>query len=424
MFKYTQVDDYLQIAPYCGSDCQNNLSQFFSKSFTQVKIQGNDRNKKLEFILQSYQTNIQSMIIQNCVVDLSKASGDFINVSFSGCELINDFTDQFRAVSLTFNQSVQISQLKNCYVQKLNIYANSKCKIDFEGAKQIQKLNELIIQAADVDLNTLQGTWNIVKLERCTVKNTFCDKFDSKQLQITSNDQNVLQNLQNFGFNTLEIIIVYNRELFDQKLFEKIQFKQIKLTLNNMKVDMQQLTGRFDELTLNQCVLLNYGTQKLSCQQLNVSDCKQHLVSFSTNIFHKINCKSLKIQQCAVVDYLPLNLQELHVKNCEVKLKNKCQHLQKISLNYVNKIQQIDMSLLPNLVEITSEHSYKCDVAQHIQNVIKMRQKFQKMQQTNVKRIEKLTVKRETQYQNLDELDDEFFYCFDVILDNFEGGTE
>ncbi|CAL6051455.1 Hypothetical_protein [Hexamita inflata] len=82
------------------------------------------------------------------------------------------------------------------------------------------------------------------------------------------------------------------------------------------------------------------------------------------------------------------------------------------------------MFLLPNLVEITSEHSYKCDVAQHTQNVIKMRQKFQKMQQTNVKRIEKLTIKRDTKHQNLDELDDKFFYCFDVILDNFEGGTE
>ncbi|CAL6059444.1 Hypothetical_protein [Hexamita inflata] len=184
MFKYTQIEDHLNIAPHCRSECQNNLGQFFSKSFAQVKIQGNYKNKKLEFILQSYQTNIQSMIIENCVIDLSKASGDFINVSFTGCELINDFTDQFRAVSLTFKQTVKLSQLKNCYVQKVNISANQQCKIDFEGAKQIQKLNELVIQASEVDLNALEGTWNIVKLERCIVKNTFCDKFDAKYLHI------------------------------------------------------------------------------------------------------------------------------------------------------------------------------------------------------------------------------------------------
>ncbi|CAL6051475.1 Hypothetical_protein [Hexamita inflata] len=326
MFKYTQIEDYLNIAPYCRSECQNNLGQFFSKSFAQVKIQGNYKNKILEFILQSYQTNIQSMIIENCVIDLKKASGDFINVSFTGCELINDFTDQFRAVSLTFKQTVKLSQLKNCYVQKVNISANQQCKIDFEGAKQIQKLNEL----------------------------AFCDKFDAKHQK-------------------------------HQKLFNQLQQKQIKLTLDNMKVDMQQLTGRFDELTLNQCVLLNSGTEKLSCQQLNVFDCKLPLISFSTNIFYKINCKSMKIQQCAVVDYLPLNLQELHVDNSEVKIKNKCQHLQKISLNYVNKIQQVDMSLLPNLLEITAQNSLKQDVTSTCKTLLKHVQSSKKCSKRTLK---------------------------------------
>ncbi|CAL6000774.1 Hypothetical_protein [Hexamita inflata] len=189
-----------------------------------------------------------------------------------------------------------------------------------------------------------------------------------------------------------------------------------------MKVDIQRLTGRFDELTLNQCTIQNNGTEKLSCKQLNVLYCNKHLMTFSTDAFYKTNCKLMNIQQCSVVDYLPMNLQELHVDNCEVKLKNKCQHLLKITLKSVNKIKQMVMSLLPVLVEITSD--CKSDNVKHIQNVIKTRRKYQTMMQTNAKRIEKLTVKRDSKYSHLDELDNEFFYCNDVIIHNFQGGIE
>ncbi|CAL6051467.1 Hypothetical_protein [Hexamita inflata] len=426
MFKYDQSGSYLQITTRCSnfwSDCQNNFSQFLNKQFEQVNIFGKIyQQKNLEFILQSYRMRIHTVIIDHCTIDFSEASGDFNQIIFNSCDLINELTDKFTAVQLTFNSNLTFSQLKNFSAQKINVSANTNCKIDFEGASELNSLNELTIIGTEINLNQLKGNWKQVKIEHCQLANWLSEEFYTDIFSILSRNQQTLVYLCFFHFNELIINLRQDKELFECEPLKQLKWKSLKLTLSHMKVDIQQLTGRFDELTLNQCTIQNNGTDKLSCKQLNVLHCKKHLDTFNTDAFYKTNCKSMNIQQCSVVDYLPLNLQELHVDNCEVKLKNKCQHLQKITLKSVDKIKQMDMCLLPVLVEITSD--CKSDNVKHIQNVIKTRRKYQTMMQTNTKRIEKLTVKRDSKYSHLDELDTEFFYCNDVIMDNFQGGTE
>ncbi|CAL6073216.1 Hypothetical_protein [Hexamita inflata] len=389
---------------------QNDLRQFSgSEQLKLVKIICKTHIKH-EFILQAKNMKIQNLELDNCLVDLSKACGNFVNITFQyGCELINDCTDQFHAHSVDFYTSVKLSQLKWCNVKQINVLANKQCQVDFEGAKFINTLNELYVQSIDIDLNALQGCWNVVHIGYYTsLRNALSDKFNARFLKINSCNQDDLKYLLNFRFNSLQIEID-QRKLFNQELLRQIQYKLIKLTLNHMNVDMQQLTGIFDEITLKQCTLLNNGTEQLSCKQLNVLNCNQQSV-FSTQILYNINCKALLIQGCAMVNYLPHSLVKLNVANCQVILKNKNTNLQKITLNSVH-YSQLPMSLLPILVEITSDNKYINVI--YVQNAIKTRRKYQSMMQTNTKRIEILTTKRCDNQQHLKKLKKEFFNCLE-----------
>ncbi|CAL5999846.1 Hypothetical_protein [Hexamita inflata] len=377
------------------------------------------RCKYLEFVLQQCQTDIQAIFIDYCIIDLGNASGDFKDITFNNCELKNELTNSFRAASLNFNSNLKISQLKRGIVQKVNINVNKNVVVDFNDANQIQKLNKLQIQTTSFDLNLLEGKWNIIEIQDCmlenkTINNEF-DKFNAKQFILISNDQNMLKSLQNISYNELQITI-FNQELFNYELLKQLKWKTIQLTLQYMKVDMSELTGRFTELTLNQCTLLNCGTEKLTCQQLNVLNCKQNQLISNTSQFQKINCQVLKVQQC-LVNYLPLNLQELHVDACNIKLKSQCNYLHKITLKRFEQLNNLDMSLLPVICEITSDR--RCDTIIYVQKIIALRAKYHKIKQSNLKRVQNLIVKRDIKFQYLDELDDELFYCIDSILDNF-----
>ncbi|CAL6059240.1 Hypothetical_protein [Hexamita inflata] len=423
MFTYKYVEDRLLIAQnHFRYDCQNNLSQFYGKSFSQVDIQGVYYSKQLEFVLQSYQMHIQSVIIDKCSIDFSKAKGEFQDITFSDCELINDMTDAFRAKSLTFASSLKLSQLQRGLMKKINVNVSVSYKIDFEGAVEVASLNELIFQTmAIVDLSKLEGIWNSVRILDCTVNKQLGTNFYVKHFYIISKEQNILNNLQNFSFNNLEIIINQGRDLLlDPKLFLSIKWKAIKLTLINMKLDMQQLTGRFNELNLNSCCMINYGTEKLYCHKLSMFNCKKH--HFSTNVLHKINCKKLYIQQCPIVDYLPQYLQELSVNNCEINFKSQCQHLQIINLNYIYKIKYVNMNLFPILNQITSDR--KLEVVQHIQVMIKTRTKFQKKSLIHDKRKDNVQMQRITISKNLSYLSNELQFCIDNILYSFQNGFE
>ncbi|CAL6047481.1 Hypothetical_protein [Hexamita inflata] len=392
-------------------------------SFTSVNISSKVNNevrcKYLEFVLQQCQTDIQAIFIDYCIIDLGNAIGDFKDITFNNCELKNELTNSFKAVSLNLNSNLNLSQLKSGLIQNINVNVNKNAIIDFNDAKQIQNLNKLLIQSTSFDLNFIEGKWNIIEIQDCLLENKILNNelnnFVAKQFILISNDQNMLKQLHKNNFNDL-LITIFNQELLNYELLRQLKWKTIQLTLQYMKVDMSELTGRFTELTLNQCTLLNYGTEKLTCQQLNVLNCKQYQLISNTSQFQKINCQVLKVQQC-LVNYLPLNLLELHIDACSIKLKSQCNYLHKITLKRFEQLNNLDMSLLPVICEITSDR--KCDTIIYVQKIIALRAKYHKIKQMNLKRVQNLIVKRDIRFQYLDELDDELFYCIASIVDNF-----
>ncbi|CAL6051521.1 Hypothetical_protein [Hexamita inflata] len=434
MFTHIEYDDDLIInADHCN-DCKNNLSQFYGKSYNQLKVCGllktGHKQEFLEFTLQSYRTNIELVKLDQCVIDLSKAHGEFKAVEFNNCELLNSLTNQFKANSATFNSDLKLSQLKSGNIKQINVFnyktVQSKfeddiylyqypCEIDFAGSKDINTLNELVMhyQTKTIDLSQLEGNWNKVQIQDCKLVNELSDKFYAKHFKAEIKPQTILCNLKSYLFEDLDLTIYQSHwnEFFDPEPLMELKFKTIKVTVNIMIVDLANIIGKFDQLTFHKCTLLNCGTEKLSAHKLELLNCIQN-DKIGTIALQRINCKILNIQQ-QYVDFLPQNLQELQVQSCQLTIKNKQTHLQKISLNGISQINCVDMTLLPRLNCITSQHLNK--TVQQMQRVIETRTKFQKRQTYNAQRMEKQVVKRETQLKLLDQIEDDIFYCMDTI---------
>ncbi|CAL6059262.1 Hypothetical_protein [Hexamita inflata] len=434
MFTHIEQDDDLIINADHRKDCKNNLSQFYGKSFNLLKVCGllktGHKCEFQEFTLQSYRTNIELVKLDQCVIDLSKACGEFKAVEFNNCELLNSLTNQFKANSVTFNSNLKLSQLKSGDIKQINVF-NYKtvksefegdiylyqypCEIDFTGGNDISTLNELIMhyQTKTVDLSQLEGNWNKVQIQDCKFVNELSDKFYAKHFKVEIKPQTMLRNLKSFLFEDLELTIYQSHwnEAFDPEPLRELKFKTIKVTLNNMTVDLALIIGKFDQLTFHKCKFLNCGSEKLSAQKLELLNCIQY-DKIGTIALQRINCKILHIQQ-QYVDFLPQNLQELHVESCQISLKNKQTRLQKISLSGISQINCFDMTLLPNLNCIASEHLN--NTVQQLQRVIETRAKFMKRQAHNSLRLQKQLDKRETQLKLLDQIEDYILYCMDTI---------
>ncbi|CAL6000813.1 Hypothetical_protein [Hexamita inflata] len=115
MFKYNIIGD----APRMSSNhdkqnveliCSNDLQLFEGMKLLKVSIDGKHNiQSRLEFVLQSHQTEIKYLKIENCIINLSQAQGRFEDIKFTNCIFTGSLTQQRLWLRLIQLELLQVS---------------------------------------------------------------------------------------------------------------------------------------------------------------------------------------------------------------------------------------------------------------------------------------------------------------------------
>ncbi|CAL6051783.1 Hypothetical_protein [Hexamita inflata] len=244
MFYYTQNGGDMCISTNKGEkECQNNLSQFYSKNFNSITIDGNNKS---EFVLRSYKSNIDRIEIRNCVINLDAAMGYFQYVTFYYCKFYGNLNDKFHAISIDLTGGIKLSSLSAGHIEIINIKCstqqNTINQVDFDGTEQMNNLNTLTLNYCYADLSKFKGTWKRVEFLNCDFRQKISNAFKSDYMKIESHDEYVLCAFTNYHFNHISLKFQYC--IFNPMFLKSNQWKSIDLNLVLCSIDLEQLYGK------------------------------------------------------------------------------------------------------------------------------------------------------------------------------------
>ncbi|CAL6065514.1 Hypothetical_protein [Hexamita inflata] len=118
MFKYNIIGNALRMSSSLDKqiveqECSNDLQLFKGMKLLKASIDGkHNMQSRLEFVLQSHQTEIKNLEIKNCIIDLRQAQGQFEDITFT-----NAFLQEVQQINLVRLQflSIQLELLQVSY---------------------------------------------------------------------------------------------------------------------------------------------------------------------------------------------------------------------------------------------------------------------------------------------------------------------
>ncbi|CAL6110786.1 Hypothetical_protein [Hexamita inflata] len=396
MFTYYKSDNKLNFYSTQNDKvaCQNNFSKFKAKKYSKISIDGEQKGQApLEFILRSYQLEIEELEIDNCIIDLSKAQGQFYDIKFKNCYFKGDLKDKFKALCATFYTGITLSQLKCGQIRNITVlreysrYNTVFNKLSFDGAQFLRNLTDLRFFGTEVDLSNLCGSWDSVKLTDCTFQNIITDKFSAQNCEISSRTQDFLTSFKDHNFHNLIMKIGQNRDDFNCQSLNNIQWRQLNLTLINLKVDLTEFKGKFNDLCFNQCTFLGNGYDQLICYNLTVYQCDHLFSPFGTQLFRNIRCTTLNISNCLQLNCIPRQLIDLNVNSTALNLRNSSSSLKSLILTGTTEIIFINVTKLLNLDKIEAETSKNSRINGAKNFILKRKAFINKTQQNKTKII-------------------------------------
>ncbi|CAL5985018.1 Hypothetical_protein [Hexamita inflata] len=437
MFRYTLTDGDLLIKYNSGENsCCNNLNSFQNQSFSNVTIEGSLFS---EFELSSNNLRINKLEVKNCFINLQKLTGRFNQITFSNCKFIGTL-NQLQAVRIDFYCGIQLKQLIQGNIEQINVTVNTSQNdlavgaltwtdftnqntvnvLDLTDIEHMKNLNQLTLISTGVDLSLLNGTWKQTIFHDCNLKKQISQTFHTEFIEIKSRNTEILSLFANYSFETVWFKFKLQQTVHPLN-FNKIQWKNAKLLLEYCSVDIESLSGHFEEFKASNCKFMNNFPASLSCNKMILINCNTiESYQYSTNIIKKILCNSLEIENNAIIHCLP-SVKELSLYNCKIILRNQLPNLFKMILNLCD-IQCLVGSQVPALKELITSNNNKN--IQVLRNSLKILQNAQKQIDKKIKSIEIKKKQRHKYQSQINKYQFQIQQCLLLTLDQFCQGVE
>ncbi|CAL6079793.1 Hypothetical_protein [Hexamita inflata] len=241
-FRYSLFNQKLVIKWNDGTcACSNDLSQFSSIDVQHVSVDA----KNNEYFVGGM-PYLRSLTLERAVLDLNSFAGSFQNVSLNKCRLINNISSNAMIDSLSVYSESPIlpdqfasKRIKSCYLN-VSLKVQKAIFLDFNFSVQ-----RVYVQNALVDLRSVQP-FNEIVFENCSFK------YQTNKLRNVQIIGAAFNPLQFDDVGRIQLNIFGHGERFDLSGFQNYKGS---IVLNNMIID--EITGDWDEMELNNCQLLN-----------------------------------------------------------------------------------------------------------------------------------------------------------------------
>ncbi|CAL5975198.1 Hypothetical_protein [Hexamita inflata] len=434
MFKYNITGNALRMSSSHDKhndepNCSNDLKLFEGMKLLKVSIDGQHNiQSRLEFVLKSHQTDIKYIEIENCIIDLSKAQGQFEDLKFTNCIFTGSLTDKLSASLVTVNSTgIALSQLQYGSITSINVSReyNSQNKqynllsfdFSFHGALDMTNLKNIVLNSITIDLSSIFGNWQSVTFTDCTFTNQLTDNFSTVNCEISSRTQDFLANFKNYRFNNLAISIRSNRRAyFTISALKCVKWQYINLTLYNFNVYLIEFTGNFSELTFDYCTLTHIGVKSLNVQKLSLIKCGYRFSKRGSDLFRNTFCDVLNVIEAKRLSCIP-STPELNVQSSIISLKQPNNQLQRINLTGHNQILSLNVTRMNNLSSFTTEKTKNKKINELVR-FVQSRNEFKMKNIIDGKKIKQLLEMQKDLKQNIQQFK-EAVKCY-----QFRFGTE
>ncbi|CAL6005258.1 Hypothetical_protein [Hexamita inflata] len=344
-----QIKSQIQTLSIKDSNVQvQQLRQLKQLVYFDVSIQSSEY--VFDFI-NCYMLNCQlTLTLTDQYFNLSQLNGKWLQFFFTNCIFTGevDSTLKVHSVSLKISKESNINNIKhlqNLECDKFEVYnssQNSDHVFDVstytDGKKKVM---EVYLRQCVLDLSSIQGSWDIMKLINCSVVGNLNFKSNTKFIEIQIDDECKMDFGKFCGKNTVKNITLNNHQQynFDLELIQKCQPKE--LTLQNYNLDLTKIIGKWEDLAIISCQFTKYSApNSIQASQIQYNN-NQYIQSL--NCFQSTNFNIHRLQ------YSPFTT-NLTIIQTPVNITEKNQTIQYLSLL---DVKYVKFSVI-NLINLTS----------------------------------------------------------------------
>ncbi|CAL6093181.1 Hypothetical_protein [Hexamita inflata] len=198
---------------------------------------------------------IQSISLQNYIVDITNIPNYYKKAVFIDCNFIGQLTnafDNFQQVKIIVKEQSKLDD-----VHKLSGITPTEFRIKLEDIKiqkinNIDKCNPTILHLTDcsIDISQLHGQWKHLRFDNCNLLNTAECKIIAKDLQINESD---IKYLHNFEAQVAQLSFI------DIESFPHAK----KLQITNSTINLTQENNSVEKLFFKSCTFKQFSVKMM-----------------------------------------------------------------------------------------------------------------------------------------------------------------
>ncbi|CAL6103406.1 Hypothetical_protein [Hexamita inflata] len=303
-----QVSSHLQLDYYncCNLNCGLNCLTLININIDLQQLNGTWNTIKLDNCIFSGQ--IDNSKLKVSTLELVVTEQHYAN-NFEYIDKLQCFQFYLANNKTITQQSINLASLQNSNKQKQLLYA--------------------YLENTICDLSAISDIWTSIRFTNCTIQcdaHSSCAKFSNTNIEITQNEHHN----QNY--------------LLDFKIFQ--QFKPKELTLKQLSINLEELEGSWNSLSLQQCSFINNKTNgTVRAAKILISHSNQDVYSYFSS-------DTIIISQCQVNSYPNATKLEIHSSTINITQPNHTIQslflfnvkLQRFSILDLRALQSIDLN--------------------------------------------------------------------------------